>query len=337
MARKISIDDVYELRQIGLNRLHPRRTPLFLWGALLFALILNGGTLLGIFNEVYMASVNWHKVANIIIILLSVQGFGTLFFQNRHAIYQFQKLHAIWLCLVAYKLPVDLYLFYFFITDSSDFPTEKHLLGLYLLVGGLLLTIACTIYGFGRIRKGCFREGGKLLYNFQQSKGAVSFPLMFAVASMGGWIGRHSVNQISAEWHTYIFLFLCVSLHYLIAMAWPEFVLLAYCKFRFKEFILPKAFVHKSIWHWFTRPINLQKSLTGWKLPERAPARAILVAVVQFTLLYIVLIGLVSWLANGYIAAQEYMYIIIVGIIFMIPSLGLSLLLFWLVRVILKK
>jgi hypothetical protein len=55
---------------------------------------------------------------------------------------------------------------------------------------------------------------------------------------MGGVVARAFSDMDSSVAEGIFPLFLAILLQYAVYLAWPEFLLLAYCKFRFKSFII---------------------------------------------------------------------------------------------------
>lgn len=339
LHNKLYFRDMAGLHDISMNRLHPLNMRVFFWAALFIALLCDGGVLLAISYEHYHEPSTWLKVAAILKTVFVIQALGTIFFHSKLAAYQFQRLQAVWLCLVSLKFPLDFYLFTFFITDRSDFPTEEHILGLCFLAGGILLTVVLTKYAFGKVKQGCYRNGHTRLYKFQRAEGTIpkKLSLYFGLAIAGGMLAKSIYKSGNFDLGSNLLLFFSVILHYFVAIGWPEFVLLAYSKFRFKEFILTEENQKKSNWYWFMKPIIVHKSLTGWKLENKAPRRAIWATAGQFTLFYMIFVWLIMLPNHRVDTTLEYIFTLILGIMLMIPTLCLSLILFWLIRVIFKK
>ncbi|MGY3718688.1 hypothetical protein ACWE42_24585, partial [Sutcliffiella cohnii] len=81
----------------------------------------------------------------------------------------------------------------------------------------------------------------KGILNFSESKSYVSIPIIFGITMTGGVIARilnSTDTSISSLLELYFVLLLGVVVHFGISLVWPEFLFLAYCKRRFKSFII---------------------------------------------------------------------------------------------------
>jgi len=109
---------------------------------------------------------------------------------------------------------------------------------------------------------------------------------------LGGVLSRNlsgSNNNTSNIVYAFFLLIIMAIIQYGIAMAWPEFFLLAYCKFRFAIFnekmsktLLTEVKNSKSpkknlqgikegLNRWYNKPLLALKSFAGWKVGKKAP------------------------------------------------------------------
>jgi len=112
--------------------------------------------------------------------------------------------------------------------------------GFVLIGGGLVYLVLSILRSIRRVQKGTFRKGGKLLYDFQTSKGHISLPFVIGATIIGGSITKALSNSSVLPYgmaEMYVILSISALLQYAIAMALPEFFLIAYCKFRFDSFL----------------------------------------------------------------------------------------------------
>ncbi|NMD71536.1 hypothetical protein HHO41_14625 [Bacillus sp. DNRA2] len=135
-----------------------------------------------------------------------------------------------------------MYLAFLIFCMGGTAPDYLKTTAIILYIGGLVYLVISTIRGVRRVQKGELRIGGKGLYDFANSKGHISIPIVFGVTMLGGSIFKilsYSTVSFGPLLQLYFLLLLIVVLQYAIAFAWPEFFLFTYCKFRFESFIIP--------------------------------------------------------------------------------------------------
>ncbi|ADU31782.1 hypothetical protein [Evansella cellulosilytica] len=184
---------------------------------------------------------------------------------------------------------------------------------LMVILGGVVFLLFSIARSIKRVKQGHFRHGGKGLYNFKQSKGYVSLPIIFTASMIGGLVGRASFETSFGELTELLFfIVVTVVIQYGIAMAWPEFLLIAYCKCRFPSFIVPEEKVDNRkplksnpnrtkqlqvnqypLSYWFFRPLTVFRSRANLVSGEKAPFLAVVIVWLQLALLiFIVFCGL---------------------------------------------
>lgn len=244
MLNKCKENDFYVLKQISRGRLSPDNMAGFFWGAFVFSSIM---TLVS-YNASQSVNVSvslWSEFMKFILILLAVQFLLTIFFTSTKNGYRFQRLQVNMLSFISFKISIEMYLVYFLACDDRDVPIFMTIIGLLMLIGGFFYLIISIFRGIHRVKKGKFRKGEKGLYDFQESKGYISIPIIYGSSVMGGVLATSlsNMNSLSSINDVIAPLLISMIIQYSIAMALPEFFLLAYCKSRFKSFnYIPKSF-----------------------------------------------------------------------------------------------
>lgn len=268
MFRKTTEEDYYELQLIARNRLHPSGLPVFFLGVLFFEASMFGATLFGMKMSEYVTDPIWPKINAMNWWIIAVQLIPTLGFINKRIRYRHQTLQAVFLVVAASVFSISAYVFFFLICEDSRSPDwVSRMGGIALATGGALL-IYSVIRGFWRVRRGEFRKGGKLLYDFQNKKSAVAVPLLCAFTVLALCFGRYANAEGDIEALSPLgMLVICILLQYTIALVLPEFILLAYCKMRFKSFRIaapPGLFTETEL-----QRMNEPGQMNGWSMPIR--------------------------------------------------------------------
>ena len=239
MLMHTSETDFHELRWVARDRLSPDAISYFFialfLGSGIFTVVVTGGAS----NNSYVNHLFWDKFSVVYITLLTLHLLIALFFLIGKIAFKFQRTQSIFLSVLSFKFSVEMYVFYFLICDDRNAPNYMYITGAVALLGGGIYLVISSVRGIRRVQQGHFRKGGKGLYNFQESKGYVSLPIIFAATTIGGNLARlvsDDAFDSSRMMVIYGALFFAMALQYLIAMVWPEFLLLAYCKFRFASF-----------------------------------------------------------------------------------------------------
>ncbi|WLR42816.1 hypothetical protein LC087_00805 [Bacillus carboniphilus] len=243
MLKRYSQEDFYLLEDVAFDRMHPTSAPMFLWGAFAFGSLINGIFIYGVYGADNPLNSKWSIFATVCIVSLVIQFIFTLLFSKESISYKFQKSQSLFNSVVAVKMSLDTYVFLIVFSEAEYFPDHIFLYTLFLCIGGILYMVISTMRGIKRVQQGHFREGGKGLYNFSESKTYVSLPIIFGATMMGGAIARtlsDSASLLAQAGVVYFFLFSAVVLQYTIAFAIPEFFLVTYGKFRFESFHVPR-------------------------------------------------------------------------------------------------
>lgn len=119
-------------------------------------------------------------------------------------------------------------------------------MGLFALIGGLLLLIVATIRGVHRVKKGYFRKGSKGLYDFKE-KNTISFGVIYLIYPLVITAIMIYKSIESRNFGSMFLLFWAILVQYSISLALPEFYLLLYFKFKYKEFIIkmPEKYIKR--------------------------------------------------------------------------------------------
>ncbi|NMD71538.1 hypothetical protein HHO41_14640 [Bacillus sp. DNRA2] len=235
-------EDFYEIKMVTCGRLKPNSIPGFFWATFIFSGLYTAVMSFGTGYSSYVTNPIWPIIVKISTALLVIQLIVAIVFTKEEISYRFQKFQSILLTVISLKFSLEGYVLFYQFCEDRQAPSYLTSITTLLVIGGIIYLVYSTIRGIKRVKRGEFRKGGKGLYNFAQSKGQISLPIIFGVTMIAGTIIR-SLSDPSVLFgpliQLYFFLFLFVVLQYAIAFAWPEFFLFTYCKFRFESFIIP--------------------------------------------------------------------------------------------------
>ncbi|THF73926.1 hypothetical protein [Cohnella fermenti] len=236
MMPQLREEDVVRLLSIAKNRLHPEAVVPFFWGVFFYEALMFLIPSIGIYKN--PDAPPWTGFANVCVAMVVIQFLIALLFSFKSIIYRFQKVQFVLLGVVGFIMSLAMYPAFFVACAIIDEPVDLVLTGAAILCCGLLLLAWSTRHAIRRLRNGQFREGGRLLYNFQKPQGSVNKPLIYGMALFGGILARNVVVYGISE--AYIPLALGTLIQYCMSLALPEFLLVAYCKFKFDDFILSR-------------------------------------------------------------------------------------------------
>jgi uncharacterized membrane protein len=242
MLSNHSEEDFYIIKEVNFGRLSPDGIPLFLWGSIIYSGTVMAVSAFATSYSVYITNPIWSTINKFNLIFFLVQLFFTIFFSNERNSFKFQRLQALTLSIISFKISIEAYQAFFLGCEDKFAPKYVSNTGYLLLLGGIIYIIISAIRGFLRVRKGEFRKEGKGLYNFKESKGYIILPIIYGFSILGGLVVKY-ISNISSMSSQIVELFFMLSIittiQYGIAMAWPEFLLYTYCKFKFKSFEVP--------------------------------------------------------------------------------------------------
>ncbi|MFA9559945.1 hypothetical protein ACERII_21775 [Evansella sp. AB-rgal1] len=309
MFRDLKEDSFEQLKDVAYDRTHPGNIIVFLWGALVISSVIFAFTFLGSGSD-NVSSPIWEDVLTVSRILLIIQFICTLLFSLPKIAYSFQRIQILFVCIVSLKVSLEFYLGFFLLRADRNLPENMDQWGLFAILGGIVILVLSIIRALARVRKGHFTLGGKGLYHFQQSKGYVSLPIIFTASVFGGIFGRiHFETATGQLFEVLMFLLLAIVIQYIIAMVWPEFLLISYCKFRFSSFIVQeeskshrghrkKKKETEPLSFWVLKPISVIKSRAGLLRGEKAPFTALVIVWIQGSTVFF-LILLLLYLRNA--------------------------------------
>ncbi|MFL0250736.1 hypothetical protein ACJDT4_09920 [Clostridium neuense] len=355
MLKKYSESDFYELKDVSEDRLSPAGIAVFFITSFAVSAIFTAVCFFGLYKNKNITNPIWHPIIIVMLILLLIQAIITFLYWGTKKSFKHQKFQAVWLNIVSIKMSIDTYPFYFLACEDKHAPSYMFDIGWLFLLGGFVYLILSTIRGVFRVRKGMFRKGGRYLYDFSNSKLHFSVPLIYGIVLIAGNLSRNlsaSSDENSQIFGLIVILVFTVLVQYGIAMAWPEFFLLAYCKFRFKSFIeeIPKAWleelkedhINENLRYWCNKPIAVLKSITGWRVKEKAPFTALIVIYLEASMMIfaVLMLGVIRKIIIGKIFMYKLIELVIdaaevsfsIGLVIIVPML----ILFKLMNVIFK-
>lgn len=238
MLKKYNDEYFEELNVVAQNRLSPVNLSLFIWVSLFMNGLVVGISVLG-FGDLVMYRYSFLPVlVKILVVTLIIHLIIAIFYTFDKNAFRYQRLQIIVASISAYTLSICFY-FFFLVNYIYSFAPEYVLsTALILFIGGIIFLGLSTIRAIRRVRQGAFKKNGPGLFNYKKSKSYISLPIIFVFTMFGGVVAR-ATGDISFDSELYIILLLSVFLQYAMALALPEFFLIAYCKFRFKSFIVP--------------------------------------------------------------------------------------------------
>ena len=236
-------DDYFEeLEHVARYRLHPENLSGFFM-ITLFASLLFGGIPLYIYlaYDINYPIFEWAMQAFIASTLITAV--LLVVFWKPEVAMKYQKIQVLFLPFVAIKIGLDPFTFYLLMCADRDLHYSFSLLGLFVIAVGLLLLAYATWRAFRRVRAGHLREGGRGIYDFANSRAEMSFTGFAGFALMGGAIPKILEGQVYGEnIEALVFLTIVCFIYIPIVIALPEFILLAYCKCKYKRFIVKERF-----------------------------------------------------------------------------------------------
>ncbi|WP_338470831.1 hypothetical protein R4Z10_18960 [Niallia sp. XMNu-256] len=225
----------FMLKDVALGRLSPDRIPMFFWGSLIYSAVATGVSLFGILQNEHLITPLIKTMFQVSMISFLLHLLFTLFYSIPRMSYKFQRFQMVIVSLITIKVSLEAYQFFFVASITGLAPDYVINTGIIVLIGGFVYFIISLIRGIKRVQQGELKKGGKGLYEFKSSKAYISIPIIFAASMLGGSIGRN-FSDPSTSFGLFFALFLCAVLQYTIAMAWPEFLLVTYAKYKFKSF-----------------------------------------------------------------------------------------------------
>lgn len=328
MLKDCKEEDFYELRMVSVDRLSPDGIAAFFITSLAVSSIFTAVCVLGLYKNKNITNPIWSKVINAMLILLLIQAIVAFLYLRIKTAFKHQKFQAVWLNIISIKISIDMYPCYFLACDDRHAASYMSDIGWLFLLGGFAYLILSIIRGAYRVKNGMFKKGGRYLYDFSNSKLHFSAPLIYGIVIIAGNLSRKL--SASSDGNSQIFgliiLLVCgVFLQYGIAMAWPEFFLLAYCKFRFKSFTeeMPEINIEKksviikkgtkarkgNVFTWYKMPIKVLKSFAGWKVKEKAPISALILTYFETSIVTYVVLLLICFygMLMGFISVNGFM------------------------------
>lgn len=300
MYRDLKEDSFEQLKEVAHDRVHPGQVFVFFWGAFVASGVVFAVTIFG--SQSYnVTSPIWENIITISIILLVLQLIFTLLFSIPKIALSFQRIQILLVCLISLKISWEFYLIFFLIRADRALPETLDVWGLFAFIGGIAFLVISIIRSLGRARQGHFKADGKGLYNFQQSKGYVSLPIIFAASVFGGIFGRIQFDTAAGQlFEVLMFLLFAVVIQYSMAMVWPEFLLIAYGKFRYPSFIVEvtkkRKVIKKSknetkpLSYWMIKPFSVIKSRAGLQTGVKAPFTAVVIVWIQGSIVFFVIL-----------------------------------------------
>ncbi|MGJ7922744.1 hypothetical protein [Neobacillus sp. LXY-4] len=228
-------EDFYQIKSVGQDRLSPQSISGFFWAVIFVSVLTTIATSSGLFPEDNDVSTAMVLILLLSYLMLFIQFIFTLFFTFKKVAYKFERFQSLCLSFIGLKFSIDFYLAFFDVCERFNSPNYIRNTGLILMGGGAIFLIIFTLRAFKRVSQGKLRQGENGLYDFQNSKGYVSVPVIFGVTMFGGATAR-LFSDTASNFEVLGMLFFAVLLQYSLALALPEFFLLMYCKFRFETF-----------------------------------------------------------------------------------------------------
>lgn len=237
MQKQIKEEDLYQIKMTALDRLSPDGISVFFWGTFIFSAVIVGFSYQAL-SSPYLADGILQGLAEFLFILLVIQALGTLFYSSEKRAFKFQKVQVLFLLFVSFKMSIEMYLPFFLLYEDRMAPSYIQTVGLVIMAGGFFVLVFSIIRGFSRVRKGHLKRNEKGLYSFSTSKNYLGMPFLFGLSLFGGLFAKAAAEMpdVSSIGEVFFALFLSFVIQYAIALAWPEFLLLAYSKFKFKSF-----------------------------------------------------------------------------------------------------
>ncbi|MFB9277187.1 hypothetical protein [Cohnella cellulosilytica] len=292
MLRDCKEEDFDELKAVSIYRLSPDGIFAGLIGAFVYSGVMSVVMAFALSYSTTITSVYWSLIQKLDLGLLILQFLFVLLFAFQSTRYRFQTLQSIVLCAVFLKMSLDGYKVYFLSLEDRNSPTQLFDIGIGVIVGGLLVLIWAVIRAIGKVEQGKITQDGTYLYPVSR-RTAIVIAIILIGAMMIARVSESFIDKSYRGITGPVSLLVIFSiLQYALAIAWPEFFLLAYAKSKFPGFALepsdmkastdrgtiknekrelPKASFKQSLAFWWTKPISVIKSRAGGMSEKKAP------------------------------------------------------------------
>ncbi|XID94302.1 hypothetical protein ACF3MZ_07195 [Paenibacillaceae bacterium WGS1546] len=238
MLRDCKEEQFEELKAVAYTRLSPNRIILAFISAFVYSGVTTAVMAFALSYSTTITSAYWPLIQKFDLVLLIVQSLFVLFFALPRHDYRFQKLQSIVLCLVFFKLSVDGYKIYFLTLEDRNSPNELFATGITILVGGLLLLVLATFRAIRLVEQGKLTQDGSYLYPVSKETATRITVILIVIMVIAHIVGR-LLGNLNPDVLGPVSLLVIISiLQYGMAIAWPEFFLIAYAKLKFPGFIL---------------------------------------------------------------------------------------------------
>lgn len=248
--------DNYQLYLVAKDRLSPDAMAGWLVASSILTGIFLGITLVGVNKNIQLSGDIWRVISLVFIGVLIIQVIVMMFYSNIKNCYKYQKFLSLWVSIIATKMPLDIYLLIFAITETKGYTNPIAYITIGLILLGFIFLITFTIRGFKRLKDGEFRKDGNYLYDFLKSKkniGVIAiFPVVLIVISIFKSFQEYGNGVVGIS----IFLIVAVIIQYTLSLAIPEIYLITYCKYKYGDFMvdIPQRLMKK---------INKKKSVNS--------------------------------------------------------------------------
>lgn len=242
---------------------------------------------------------DFKKAFNLAEIIVSVS-YGiqlalTVFFSFKRMAFRFQQWLWVCICILSITLSLVFYIIVLSICHATNMQDNILHITIGLMIFGIANMIANVPYALSRVRKGHFRADGQMLFNFKDR--GTHFLLLLPVLACWGLIygywdfgDANSAIELDQIRKFKVLLGCSFTIQWMIGYVWTEFLLMTYCKFRFREFWNENPFepfslsaVLEYIAFWFKHPYYTMKSRAGWYMDRMAPWWASVIAFAEFT------------------------------------------------------
>ncbi|MDX8360752.1 hypothetical protein [Cytobacillus sp. IB215316] len=235
----------YLLKNVATYRLSPDGISAGLFCCLLVSILMNLFLYFAVNNNFNVHQI-WQPILKVSIILTIIQFFITVFYANYYRAYKYQKSQIYIFCFVTLKMQIEVYYAFFSFSMSDELNSNTINLVILLLIGGFILLGLSLMRAFFRILQGKCKENGPGLLNFKQSKGYLSLPFIIIATVVGvSLTNGNDVDFFNLITMYFFPLSIAIGGQYVMALLWPEFFLLAYCKSKFGSFIIPVPLRHR--------------------------------------------------------------------------------------------
>lgn len=143
-------EDLYLLKEVSMDRLHPARITIFMFGMFLFTSIIIITSTLGFDSNVFIQYPVFSVIYMVLLFLLGFQFLLFLPFLSAKFAFKFERLQIMIFSFIIIKFSLELYFIYFLDLADTNANIYLYYLGFIFMIIGLFIIIIGTRRGINK-------------------------------------------------------------------------------------------------------------------------------------------------------------------------------------------